>query len=77
MQIHFESGTLNPPPLALRLPRRTLGNSTRCCRPTVGAPSTALLAARQEALRAGIYEQVVWLGLAVAALALVLVSFAV
>ena len=74
MQIHFESGTLNPSPVVLRVPRRPVEREIAVTRAPVITAFSALRQAQREALRSHAVEQLVWFGLALAALGALVVS---
>ena len=74
MQSNFESGSFNRPGLVLPFQRRAVEPWGSRKRATSGPPS-ALWLASGDVLKARRWEDLAWLGLALAALALVLESF--
>ena len=72
MQINLDSGSFKQPGLVLRLEQAAArGRAAR----TRVEPGSALRRAQREARRAEVWEDLVWLGLALCALGLLLASF--
>lgn len=75
MQSNLESGSFNRPGLVLPFQGRAVEPWGSRKRATSGPPISALWLASGDVLKAGRWEDLAWLGLALAALALVLESF--